>query len=64
MGTQLIWQKSSYSGGGDGNACVELAAATPANLHLRESEQPDTRLTTTPLAVARLLHHIRSGGDA
>ncbi|MEU5518139.1 DUF397 domain-containing protein [Streptomyces griseoaurantiacus] len=61
MGTQLIWQKSTYSGGGDGNACVELAAANPATLHLRESDEPDTRLTTTPLALAHLLHRIRHG---
>lgn len=60
MGTQWNWQKSSYSGGGDGNACVELAAG-PATLHLRESDDPDVRLTTTPVALAHLLRGIRHG---
>ncbi|MFG2783444.1 DUF397 domain-containing protein [Streptomyces prunicolor] len=54
------WQKSSFSGGGDGNACLELAT-TPATFHLRESDAPTTHLTTTPTALAALLHGIRSG---
>ncbi|MFH8284925.1 DUF397 domain-containing protein [Streptomyces antibioticus] len=37
-----IWQKSTYSDGGDGNDCVELASSTPTTLHLRESETPVT----------------------
>jgi hypothetical protein len=41
------WQKSSFSDGSDGDTCVELAAAPPT-LHLRESDTPDTELTTTP----------------
>jgi len=60
MDTPLHWQKSSYSGGGDGNSCLELAA-TPATLHLRESDEPDVRLTTTHVALAHLLHRIRHG---
>lgn len=39
------WQKSTYSDGGDGNDCIELAS-TPAVLHLRESDAPGTVLTT------------------
>jgi hypothetical protein len=53
------WQKSSFSGSGDGNNCIELAT-TPTTLHLRESETPATLLTTTPTALAALLHGIRS----
>ncbi|MGX9889968.1 DUF397 domain-containing protein [Streptomyces sp. NPDC002276] len=53
------WQKSSFSGGGDGNACIELAT-TPTTLHLRESDTPATFLTTTPTALAALLHRIRA----
>ncbi|MFI5885103.1 DUF397 domain-containing protein [Streptomyces sp. NPDC051554] len=53
------WQKSSFSGGGDGNNCIELAT-TPTTLHLRESETPTTHLTPTPTALAALLHGIRS----
>ncbi|WP_329251333.1 DUF397 domain-containing protein [Streptomyces sp. NBC_01478] len=54
------WQKSSFSGSGDGNNCVELAT-TPTAFHLRESDTPTTALTTTPTALAALLHGIRSG---
>jgi hypothetical protein len=53
------WQKSSFSGFGDGNDCVELATSHPT-LHLRESEAPTTILTTTPTPVAHLLDHIKS----
>ncbi|WP_262064083.1 DUF397 domain-containing protein [Streptomyces sp. STR69] len=54
------WQKSSFSGSGDGNNCIELAT-TPTTLHLRESDTPAAALTTTPTALAALLHGIRSG---
>lgn len=53
------WQKSSFSGGGDGSNCLELAS-TPDTLHLRESDTPHTVLTTTPAAVAHLLAGIRA----
>ncbi|MFE9627024.1 DUF397 domain-containing protein [Streptomyces sp. NPDC006527] len=58
MNTPANWQKSSFSGSGDGNACLELAS-TPTTLHLRESDTPATVLTTTPAAVAHLLAGIR-----
>lgn len=47
MDTELRWQKSSFSGGAEGNECVEVAA-TPGMIHLRESDTPTTHLTTTP----------------
>ncbi|WP_307621004.1 DUF397 domain-containing protein [Streptomyces sp. V3I7] len=52
--------RASFSDGSEGSTCVEVAA-TPTTLHLRESDIPDTRLTTTPSAVAQLLAGIRSG---
>ncbi|MFG2128576.1 DUF397 domain-containing protein [Streptomyces sp. NPDC048751] len=52
------WQKSTFSGGGEGNTCIELAA-TPTTLHLRESDTPATVLTTTPAVLAHLLAGIR-----
>ncbi|MFI1052504.1 DUF397 domain-containing protein [Streptomyces griseoruber] len=58
MTTPDHWQKSSYSGGSDGNNCLELAS-TPTTLHLRESATPTTILTTTPAALALLLDGIR-----
>lgn len=62
MAQALHWQKSTFSGGAEGNACLELAASpAPAALHLRESEEPGTALTTTPAALAHLLAGIRAG---
>jgi hypothetical protein len=60
MTAPIKWQKSSFSGGGEGNDCLELAAA-PTTLHLRESDDPTTVLTTTPTSLAHLLHGIRAG---
>lgn len=53
------WQKSSFSGGAEGNNCLELASIS-ATLHLRESDTPATVLTTTPAPLARLLDAIRA----
>ncbi|MET9903552.1 DUF397 domain-containing protein [Streptomyces sp. NPDC006446] len=60
MSTPGNWQKSSYSGPGDGDSCVELAS-TRATLLLRESDDPVTVLTTTPAPVGHLLQAIRTG---
>ncbi|MET8244729.1 DUF397 domain-containing protein [Streptomyces sp. NPDC005202] len=43
MTTPDQWRKSSYSGPGDGNACVEIAAH-PARVRIRDSKAP-TRAT-------------------
>ncbi|WP_329547176.1 DUF397 domain-containing protein [Streptomyces sp. NBC_01356] len=55
------WQKSTFSDGGDGNTCVELATTAAQLVHLRESDTPTTHLTTTPAPLAHLLHHIKTG---
>lgn len=60
MNDTLRWQKSTFSDGGDGNTCVELAAS-PTTLHLRESDTPAITLTATPAALAHLLEGIRGG---
>ncbi|MCM3266490.1 DUF397 domain-containing protein [Streptomyces thermoviolaceus] len=39
------WRKSSYSGPGDGNACVEIAARS-THVRIRDSKAP-TRATLT-----------------
>lgn len=39
------WRKSSYSGPGDGNECVEIAP-TPTHTAVRDSKAP-TRATLT-----------------
>ncbi|MET7827811.1 DUF397 domain-containing protein [Streptomyces sp. NPDC005386] len=60
MNTPHNWRKSSFSGPGDGDSCVELAS-TPGTLHLRESDDPTTILTTTPAPIGHLLNAIRTG---
>lgn len=55
----IQWQKSSYSGGGDGDECVELAHRN-GKLLLRESDDPARILPVTPTSLAALLHRIRA----
>jgi hypothetical protein len=59
--TRDNWQKSSFSGSGDGNNCVELAAISPHQVGLRESHTPGTILTTTHAPITQLLRAITSG---
>ncbi|MFI5884997.1 DUF397 domain-containing protein [Streptomyces sp. NPDC051554] len=54
------WQKSTFSDGGDGNTCVELAATSPTTLRLRESETPHTQLTTTHAPLTHLIRELKS----
>ncbi|MEU7121339.1 DUF397 domain-containing protein [Streptomyces zaomyceticus] len=35
--SELAWFKSSYSGGNDGESCIEIAP-TPATVHVRDSK--------------------------
>ncbi|MEU5342033.1 MULTISPECIES: DUF397 domain-containing protein [unclassified Streptomyces] len=60
MTTPQNWQKSSFSGGGDGNNCVELASI-PGTIHLRESDEPSIHLVTTPTSFSHLLRCVRLG---
>ncbi|WP_221355194.1 DUF397 domain-containing protein [Streptomyces beigongshangae] len=60
MSESLHWQKSTFSGGGDGNTCVEIAA-TPTALHLRESDTPGTELVTTTGPLALLIREVKAG---
>ncbi|MGV9402602.1 DUF397 domain-containing protein [Streptomyces sp. NPDC003667] len=39
MTPQANWRKSSYSGSGDGNACVEIADS-PTLIAVRDSKDP------------------------
>ncbi|MFD0309537.1 DUF397 domain-containing protein [Streptomyces sp. NPDC127119] len=56
----LRWQKSTFSDGGDGNTCVEIATS-PGTLHLRESDRPGVELTTTTGPLARLIRGVKAG---
>ncbi|MGW0828639.1 DUF397 domain-containing protein [Streptomyces sp. NPDC002845] len=54
------WQKSSFSEGGDGNTCVEVAAANEDHIRLRESDDPTTELTTATAPLAHLIRSVKS----
>ncbi|MEV7787004.1 DUF397 domain-containing protein [Streptomyces sp. NPDC088106] len=47
MTTPDIWKKSSYSGGGEGNACVEIGHRHP-HIAVRDSKAPDRATLTFP----------------
>ncbi|WOX11082.1 DUF397 domain-containing protein [Streptomyces sp. N50] len=53
----IQWQKSSFSGGGDGNECLELAQNHGALL-LRESDDPSRILPVTCTGLAGLLRRL------
>ncbi|MFF8015749.1 DUF397 domain-containing protein [Streptomyces sp. NPDC007929] len=54
----LVWFKSSYSSGNDGNSCVELAV-TPGTVHVRDSKNVEgPRLAIAPGAWADFLPYL------
>ncbi|MGW6014163.1 DUF397 domain-containing protein [Streptomyces sp. NPDC055210] len=60
MDHTLHWQKSTFSGGGEGNTCVEIASS-PTTLHLRESDSPDTELSLNRAPLAHLILGVKTG---
>ncbi|MFI1731403.1 DUF397 domain-containing protein [Streptomyces acidicola] len=59
--SELAWFKSSYSGGNDGNSCVELAV-TPGTVHVRDSKNVEgPRLTFAQDAWARFVPYAAEG---
>ncbi|MFE5124678.1 DUF397 domain-containing protein [Streptomyces sp. NPDC056669] len=57
--SQLKWRKSSFSTDVHQN-CVELAAVTDG-IHLRESDEPDAVLRTSPAALGALIRAVKVG---
>ncbi|MCC4319206.1 DUF397 domain-containing protein [Streptomyces malaysiensis] len=53
------WQKSSFSG--EGNACLYVSAPDSATIRLRESDEPNTILTTNPTALSALIRSAKAG---
>ncbi|WP_404820507.1 DUF397 domain-containing protein [Streptomyces malaysiensis] len=53
------WRKSSYSS--EGNACLYVSALDSATIRLRESDEPDTILTTNPTALSALIRSAKAG---
>ncbi|MDN5382522.1 DUF397 domain-containing protein [Streptomyces sp. LB8] len=59
--SELVWFKSSYSSGNDGESCVELAL-TPGTVHVRDSKNiTGPRLTFAPEAWARFVPYVSQG---
>ncbi|MBL1112731.1 DUF397 domain-containing protein [Streptomyces sp. 110] len=56
----MHWRKSSYSGEDAEHNCVELGR-TPGAILLRESDEPQTVITTTPAALRALTRAVRDG---
>ncbi|MCQ6251609.1 DUF397 domain-containing protein [Streptomyces malaysiensis] len=53
------WRKSSYSA--QGANCLYVSAPDGATIRLRESDQPDTILTTNPTALDALIRSAKAG---
>ncbi|MDJ1136071.1 DUF397 domain-containing protein [Streptomyces iconiensis] len=64
MTDAIVWQKSSFSGGGDGPNCLELGSMRGSIL-LRESESPSQFLDVEPRVLTGLLNSLkgRSGNQ-
>ncbi|MFF2078162.1 DUF397 domain-containing protein [Kitasatospora sp. NPDC058162] len=56
--SQNQWQKSSFSSSGE--MCVEIRAMAGA-VELRESDEGETILRTTPATLAALLNGLKAG---
>ncbi|MER7793615.1 DUF397 domain-containing protein [Streptomyces sp. NPDC097640] len=56
----IPWRKSSFSGNGVNNECLEVAAADGA-IHLRESEAPGTAIRTAPRPLAAFIRATKAG---
>ncbi|WP_329217300.1 DUF397 domain-containing protein [Streptomyces sp. NBC_01485] len=51
------WQKSTYSE--EGSACVYLTTTPTGTILLRESDEPETILTTSPRQLRALITTLR-----
>jgi len=57
------WRKSSYSGEGDGNSCVEIAT-TPTRVGVRDSKTPTRAMLTFPTPTFRPFMEALAHGNA
>ncbi|MFD8870035.1 DUF397 domain-containing protein [Streptomyces sp. NPDC059590] len=55
----IDWQSSSYCG--EGNSCVNVATPTPDAVKIRESDDPDITLTTTPATLGVFIRAAKKG---
>ncbi len=62
MATATHWKKSSYSGGGEGNDCVEVAT-TSARISIRDSKTPAEAILGFPTqAFASFIKSLKDPG--
>ncbi|AEW96700.1 MULTISPECIES: DUF397 domain-containing protein [Streptomycetaceae] len=57
--TTFDWQTSSYCE--EASNCLGISAPRPEAVLLRESDAPDTVLTTTPAALGAFLRAVKAG---
>ncbi|EST24683.1 DUF397 domain-containing protein [Streptomyces niveus] len=60
MTSPITWQKSSFSGSDGEIQCVELAHVD-GQILLRESETPDTVVTTDPAKLRAFIAGVKAG---
>ncbi|MEU5924060.1 MULTISPECIES: DUF397 domain-containing protein [Streptomyces] len=60
MDKSMTWRKSSFSGPGETNDCVELAA-TGSEIRLRESDAPTDVITITPAGLGTFIRGVKAG---
>ncbi|MDI3388228.1 DUF397 domain-containing protein [Streptomyces sp. B-S-A8] len=56
----INWQKSSYSEGGEGGQCIELAVADRGIL-IRESDEPDRTVATSSEKLRAFVLGVKAG---
>ncbi|WP_042165596.1 DUF397 domain-containing protein [Streptomyces sp. NBRC 110035] len=62
MGTANNWRKSTYSGPGDGDSCVEISVQ-PTCMAIRDSKDPGRATLTVPTGVfTAFVGALKSGG--
>ncbi|MDT0377621.1 DUF397 domain-containing protein [Streptomyces sp. DSM 42041] len=55
----IEWQKSSFSGGGEGAECLEVSQGGHGYHALRESDDQDIHVHASPAALAGLIRHVK-----
>ncbi|WP_406471657.1 DUF397 domain-containing protein [Streptomyces hirsutus] len=59
MTEALNWRKSTYSSGGDGDTCVEIAESHP-RIAIRDSKTPAHAVLSVPaLSFAAFVEHVK-----
>ncbi|MEU5023925.1 DUF397 domain-containing protein [Streptomyces milbemycinicus] len=60
MTKPITWQKSSFSGHGEADNCVELAVID-SKVWLRESDTPAAAIRTTPAQLGTFIRTAKTG---